>query len=137
MKPPPTLEAVWTAVKSARTHGWTREAIGARLREAGASWGADGLVACPEGERAGLVSDFGHHPTWRADRARFCAELRVIGVSYREVADAADQCDPPAPRPSQMDTDERAEVLRSLRAGGFWMAAVIVVRALKVDKAGG
>jgi hypothetical protein len=128
VKPPPTLEAVWGAVKSAQTHGWTREAIGARLRAAGATWGATGLVACPEHERAGLVSDLSHHPSWRADRARFCATLKDLGTSYDEVCAVCLAADPPMPHPSQVDAHERGEIVASLLSGGWWMAAVMLTR---------
>ena len=129
--PPPTLEAVWTAAGSAKCHGWTRGAIGARLREAGASWEATGLVACDESKRAGLISDFGHHPSWRVDRARFCATLKELGTSYPEVVAVCLASDPPLPRPSQVDAHERGEIVASLRSGGWWMAAVRTVKALE------
>ena len=129
MKPPPTLEAVWEAAKAAKGRGWTREAIGARLREAGASWGATGLVACDEAKRAALISDFGHHPTWRADRGRFCATLKDLGTSYPEVVAVCLASDPPLPRPSQVGTDERGEIVASLLSGGWWMSAVLLTRA--------
>ncbi len=127
MKSPPTLEAVWAAAGSARTRGWTREAIGARLRDAGASWTATGLVACDEGKRTGLISDFGHHPSWRGDRARFCATLKDLGTSYPEVRAVC--LAGSLPRPSQVDAHERGEIVASLSSGGWWMAAVLLTRA--------
>ena len=127
-KPPPTLEAVWGAAGSAKGHGWTREAIGARLREAGASWTATGLVACDEAKRAALISDFGHHPTWRADRARFCATLTDLGTSYPEVCAVC--LAGSLPRPSQVGTVERAAIVQGLQAGGEWAAALMLVRGL-------
>ena len=128
VKPPPTLEAVWEAAKASHRHGWTQETAKARLREAGASWTATGLAACDEGKRAALISDFGHHPSWRGDRGRFCATLTDLGTSYPEVCAVCLASDPPLPRPSQVDAHERGEIVVSLLSGGWWMAAVLLTR---------
>jgi len=49
-----------------------------------------------------------HHPSWEADRARFCARLGELGMQYEQVADWCEAVG--RPRPSQMDGPARKKV---------------------------
>lgn len=51
----PSLADIEEACKVASGAGWTKEAIAAELRGAGASWSAGRIVACPDARRVGLV----------------------------------------------------------------------------------
>jgi hypothetical protein len=59
-------------------------------------------AATPNGE---------HHPSWEADRTRFCAELGRLGMKYDDVAAALHGRGRSPSRPSAMDQTTRAALL--------------------------
>lgn len=78
--------------------------LGAEL----AAWLAD--AAAPP-----VVEKPRHDPSWTdAERARFCAALNDLGTSYDDVAARLESKG--SPRPSAMTTEQRAGVVRRLRA---------------------
>lgn len=70
--------------------------------------GAPKLVAKRETPEERSERQAKHHPSWEADRARFCAALREQGVTLEDLAAWRDTRG--KPRPSAMDNAGRAEV---------------------------
>ena len=54
-----------------------------------------------------------HHPSWEADRVRFCVAVNNIGLKYDDVSAYCESLD--QPRPSQMDQQRRNKLLTHLR----------------------
>jgi hypothetical protein len=68
----------------------------------------------------------GHHPSWEADRERFCATLNELGLSYDNVRDW--HVAKFGKKPSALQANTRAELLGYLRGKGkgdvtAWLAA--------------
>lgn len=59
--PFPLIE-LWERVKTAKDRGWTREQVGAVLRQNGAIWDRDGIVFCPPEKSWRLVACFSCRP---------------------------------------------------------------------------
>lgn len=75
------LVELWERIKTAKNRGWTKEQVGALLRENGTLWGSSGIVYCPSGSMK-LISILSFRPgeanrpfmqMERAERPQHCA----------------------------------------------------------------
>ena len=88
------------------------EEVQAVLESHEARWEKGYLTAVPLHLRAKLKAALDHHPSWWRESRRFCVQLRRLGCSYDEVAEAMTtlRCK----RPSMMSAEERKVLLDML-----------------------
>lgn len=118
-----TMDDIIAAGRAARAHPdhpWDSDQLRARLVAAGATFNLAGLYDCPEKNRASLISDYEHHPSWWKDKIRFCAALPGRDVTYKELGAACEALG--WPRPSHIDDAGRLALFALLddQEGVLW-----------------
>lgn len=58
----------------------------------------------------------GHHPSWEADRPRFCAALGEMGWSLDQVKARIEQAKPGGKKPSEMTSPQRAKLYEMIHS---------------------
>lgn len=97
---------------------------GEAFGEALIAWLSEGAPMAPQARppaepaapSAPALDEKGHHPTWSAERARFCATVSELGLTYEDVRDW--HLDSFGTKPSSLASAGRRELLDYLRGQG-------------------